>query len=331
MKKRHLGMTLVEVIVAIALLGVITVSFLMMYTSSYSYIFSAGRKTNAVSAAEKNMESSLAVGTASTASTLSINFGGTLIAVNGEMVSQTQTYDNGSRSIAVSSFVPLNSVASGTPDVTIEPKLEVYANEKTLKIGDTFEIQTNKPATFSVKDSIADVATVNASTGIVTAMMLGTEVVKVTPVSTTYPTDFQEVTIIVTNEKQLMDVKGGEYVRYAGVTYQKLTGLNGRVLALNVSGSPIVWTSSLSAPSKEELSGDVWTEDKRKLANAYWTITPEAGNNPKTGQFVNTSGAFATGQNQNDTKYLRVASTLDQYLRVVSGTGAYSDPYELSN
>lgn len=43
-----MGLTLVEIIVAMAILGIIAVSMLTIFTGSYSSIFSTGRKTKAI-------------------------------------------------------------------------------------------------------------------------------------------------------------------------------------------------------------------------------------------------------------------------------------------
>lgn len=46
--KNHSGLTLVEIIVALAILGIMAVSFLTMFSSGYSTIFAMGRKTQAM-------------------------------------------------------------------------------------------------------------------------------------------------------------------------------------------------------------------------------------------------------------------------------------------
>ena len=47
-KKNNKGMTLVEVIVAIAILGIMAAAFLTIFVSGYSIIFTMGKKTQAM-------------------------------------------------------------------------------------------------------------------------------------------------------------------------------------------------------------------------------------------------------------------------------------------
>lgn len=53
MKKN--GMTLIEIIISLALLAIITVSFLSIFTSAFSWIFNYGRKSKAVMESNKIM------------------------------------------------------------------------------------------------------------------------------------------------------------------------------------------------------------------------------------------------------------------------------------
>lgn len=54
--KQKRGMTLLEIIIAIAILGVLLASFLSMFTSGFSQIFKMGSKTTAVSDAQDIIE-----------------------------------------------------------------------------------------------------------------------------------------------------------------------------------------------------------------------------------------------------------------------------------
>lgn len=56
------GMTLVEVIIAIAILGIIVVSFLGAFVSGITSIFIAGRKSNAVATAQEYVDTASASG-----------------------------------------------------------------------------------------------------------------------------------------------------------------------------------------------------------------------------------------------------------------------------
>lgn len=47
-RKHHKGLTLVEVIVSLAIIGIIAVSLLPMFTSGFANMMSTGRRTNAM-------------------------------------------------------------------------------------------------------------------------------------------------------------------------------------------------------------------------------------------------------------------------------------------
>lgn len=54
--KKNTGFTLVEIIISLAIIGIIAVGILAVFTGSYSMVFSMGRKTNAVSEAKTYMD-----------------------------------------------------------------------------------------------------------------------------------------------------------------------------------------------------------------------------------------------------------------------------------
>ncbi len=56
-KKRKRAFTLVEIIISMAIIGIIVVPFLAMFTSSFSTIFSMGHKTEASNEAQAFIES----------------------------------------------------------------------------------------------------------------------------------------------------------------------------------------------------------------------------------------------------------------------------------
>lgn len=59
-KKR--GLTLIEIVVAIAILGLMAVVLLNMFATGYSIIFSMGRKTNKVNEAQRIVDKAFAAG-----------------------------------------------------------------------------------------------------------------------------------------------------------------------------------------------------------------------------------------------------------------------------
>jgi prepilin-type N-terminal cleavage/methylation domain-containing protein len=56
MKKTKKGMTLVEIIISIALLGILTVSILTVFSTSFAWIYNYGRKSKAVMEANEITE-----------------------------------------------------------------------------------------------------------------------------------------------------------------------------------------------------------------------------------------------------------------------------------
>lgn len=54
---RNSGLTLVEVILALAILGILAMSFLTVFTNSFSNIAAMGNRTNAISEAQAIMDS----------------------------------------------------------------------------------------------------------------------------------------------------------------------------------------------------------------------------------------------------------------------------------
>ena len=60
------GFTLIEIIIAIALLGIISVAFLSMFSTGFSIISKAGRRTTSGFSTQTKVEDALNLGTAGT-------------------------------------------------------------------------------------------------------------------------------------------------------------------------------------------------------------------------------------------------------------------------
>ena len=333
MRKSKNGMTLIEIIVALAILGIIAVSFLAVFTSAFKFIYTAGRKSVAVNQAEQSIESKLAVGSVSNASSIVLDFGTTSVQVYGELVSQIQAYENGSKDVSLLSFIPVNSIVSGSPTTTYENLLELSANELSLRPGNTALLETNKEATFV--SSNTGVATIT-SEGLITAFAEGTTTITVTPTSLTYPGDFQTCVITVSTDLLITDIKGGEYLQYNGIIYQKLTGKNGRVLKLDLESGIHLWSTANDMPTAEELVDGVWTNALRKRDFDYWTYTSKIGKNSNflDVTYIESDGAFAIKQDvkvTGDTSSMRLllATSLNVDLKRQSGSGSLGDPYIL--
>jgi len=112
------GLTLVEILVAFAILGIITTAFLSLFTNGYKTIFSAGQKTTAVFKTQEVMEGQIAgsstpnnsidnITVAENPNTnLSINFGGKVIVVKGKTM--LVQYDGNKHVINFTSFISEN-------------------------------------------------------------------------------------------------------------------------------------------------------------------------------------------------------------------------------
>jgi prepilin-type N-terminal cleavage/methylation domain-containing protein len=84
--KNNTGFTLVEVMVAFAILAIMIFAIINIFNLSYSGIFRAGRKSEALFYAQENMDNSIAGGieSGSELTTHVIVFGGESITVTGE-------------------------------------------------------------------------------------------------------------------------------------------------------------------------------------------------------------------------------------------------------
>lgn len=111
---RNEGLSLIEVLISIALIGIMAVSFLAIFTNNFFAVFSMGRKTEAVAANQKVME---------------LFYSGTEISVIDEIIANelpnteysltdgvgaegtdlvvvTTFYNNGNRNVKLSAYVP---------------------------------------------------------------------------------------------------------------------------------------------------------------------------------------------------------------------------------
>jgi prepilin-type N-terminal cleavage/methylation domain-containing protein len=107
--KKKKGMTLIEVIIAIAILGIIGVAFLTLFTSGFSFITRAGNRSEAGFNTQTQVEQALnnAISTPDLGS-LQIQFSdGTTISAIGYKSSQTCPTINGSQA-TINFFKPTN-------------------------------------------------------------------------------------------------------------------------------------------------------------------------------------------------------------------------------
>jgi prepilin-type N-terminal cleavage/methylation domain-containing protein len=91
--RREEGFTLVEVLVALAILSIIIMAFTTLFTSSFSGIFRAGRKSASLYEAQAVLDQVIDQGTALTEDEINILFGGIVIKVQGEEITEAYEYD----------------------------------------------------------------------------------------------------------------------------------------------------------------------------------------------------------------------------------------------
>lgn len=105
MKRKDCGLTLIEILIGLAILAVMALSFTALFTSSFAGIFSAGRKSTALFQAQQQMEQKIAGGTSGN-TPLTITLPDlTTIQVQGEILSVPYSYEDKTGTII--SFIPI--------------------------------------------------------------------------------------------------------------------------------------------------------------------------------------------------------------------------------
>jgi len=96
------GMTLIEVIIAIAIIGIITISFLSVFSTGFSLVNRAGDKSEEVFINHAEIEASLSSFGIDNSSELELKLSdGTVIEVPGEIGVFTQESGKGTTSITI--------------------------------------------------------------------------------------------------------------------------------------------------------------------------------------------------------------------------------------
>lgn len=115
------GMTLIEVILAMAIFGIIASGFLSMFTSSLIWIFGAGNRGEAYSIAQKDVENRISSEDAYESDSLVLTFDGNDYSIDGGIVESTQTVNQ--KNSTLETFVPL------LPTITLDPSVR-YEGDK---------------------------------------------------------------------------------------------------------------------------------------------------------------------------------------------------------
>jgi len=98
------GMTLIEVIISMAILGILSVVFLTIFTSGYIGVSSAGKRTEVGYEAQKAIEELIISGDTET-ETITIFFqDGPTLVVDGNKIEKE--INNGEHSINITTFIP---------------------------------------------------------------------------------------------------------------------------------------------------------------------------------------------------------------------------------
>jgi prepilin-type N-terminal cleavage/methylation domain-containing protein len=140
MKKKQFkkGMTLIEVILAMAIFGIIASGFLTMFTSSLIWIFGAGDRGEAYSFAQKDVENRISSEDSYESDTLILTFEGEDYSIDGGIVESTQVINQ--KDSTLETFVPLLPTISLDPSVRYEGDKE---NTVTIKGERTHFSNTN--------------------------------------------------------------------------------------------------------------------------------------------------------------------------------------------
>lgn len=116
-----MGFTLIEVIVSLAILSIVAISLLSIFTSSFSIISSMGRKTKAMAEAQQVMDTVYKSGSITSSSIQDIinnetdkaNIAFSLIdsfqvttGINMHKVTITVYYDNRTKTVSLESLIP---------------------------------------------------------------------------------------------------------------------------------------------------------------------------------------------------------------------------------
>jgi len=324
-KLNNSAFTLIEIIIALALIGIISITFLTIFSSAYAFLFSAGRKSDAVFSVEKSLETTIASGTSSDTNNISVTIGGRGLVIEGINSSANQDYDNGTKNVEMNVFITKNSISSKSNLVNHDLDLEIYANELEIMRNETYRLEANKPVTWSSSvPSVASITVISDRECVITGVNFGEATISATDGITT-----KTCIVTVVPNVTLRYVKGGQYVRYGGIDYVKLTGENGRVMYLTAPTSNNTWSESNNMPYKGELEGDEWNNTlRRNVASSlqYWTKTKT---NANVAYFVKTDGTFDTKNTNNSTSGLKLSTDLNPELRISTGTGTFGSPYIL--
>lgn len=143
------GMMLIEIVVSMAIFGILAIVFLTIFTSSLLWILGAGDKGEASSYAQKDIETRIATREAVNSSDLTITFGTENYSIQGGLVETDQTI--GKKSSQLETFIPL------VPTIIINPMVQYEGALSTPVSMTGFETSFNSTTIVELYDNAGSV------------------------------------------------------------------------------------------------------------------------------------------------------------------------------
>lgn len=161
------GLTLIEIIITVGILGMVSLLLLSVFSNGYMHIFNAGQDTTELFESQEAVETALASTNTGSAHTMTLEFPGYTMDVDGSIVSNeslTSFYPG-----VPEELVNVTGLTVAPPTVSIDGIGQIKLSEATIIPADA----TDKTVTWtSSDDSVAIV-----SDGIIEAVSAGTAVI----------------------------------------------------------------------------------------------------------------------------------------------------------
>lgn len=143
--KRLKAFTLIEVIIAMAIFGIILIAFLNMFSFAMIGLYRAGDKSTATNLVQSDFENQLAAGEAYYSDVMELNFEGKIIEITGGFIDTTKS--SGLSSSKVKGFIPF------IPTIIIDPIVLVEGFKTPLVVNVTgFDTSFNSSTRIEIWD-----------------------------------------------------------------------------------------------------------------------------------------------------------------------------------